>query len=73
MDKKIRIEITASGEIKAKTLGMDDEKCLDYVDVLENLLDAETVESTYTEEFLQAQVRLQQEEHVEQRTNIKGK
>lgn len=74
MEKKIRLEINASGEIRAKTIGMNDEECLDYVAILENLLDAETVDSEYTEEFLQAQQLQYQEEQtqVEQQTEIKG-
>ena len=53
---------------------MNDEECLDYVAILENLLDAETVDSEYTEEFLQAQQLQYQEEQtqVEQQTEIKG-
>ena len=32
-------------ELRAKTIGMNDEECLDYVEILENLLDEETVDS----------------------------
>ncbi len=74
MEKKIRLEITASGEIRAKTIGMNDEECLDYVEILESLLDAETVDSEYTEEFLLAQ-QLQyqkQQTQVEEQMEIKG-
>lgn len=56
MNKKIRFEITADGEIHVKTLGMDDESCLDYVEVFEKILEAETIDSSYTQEFLEAQV-----------------
>jgi len=56
MSEQIRIEITPNGEIHAKTIGMDDESCLDLVPILEDLLDAETVSSEFTEEFLRAQI-----------------
>ncbi|MEI3612348.1 DUF2997 domain-containing protein [Pseudogracilibacillus sp. SO30301A] len=74
MEKKIRLEITATGEIRAKTIGMNDEECLDYVEILESLLDAETVDSKYTEEFLLAQQLQYQEEQtpVEQQMEVKG-
>jgi|GEM_PF-845442 len=74
MSKKIRFEITASGEIKAKTIGMNDEECLDYVEILEKLLDAETVDSEFTEEYLEARLHHRTEEFVEekQQTKLKG-
>lgn len=74
MEKKIRLEITASGEIRAKTIGMNDEECLDYVEILESLLDAETVDSEYTEEFLLAQQLQYQKQQtpVQEQMEIKG-
>lgn len=74
MKKKIRLEITAAGEIRAKTIGMNDEQCLDYVEILEEILDAETTDSTFTEEFLKAQQHQYQEEQTEvkQQTEVKG-
>lgn len=74
MDKRIRFEITSDGKVYAKTLGMDDETCLDYVEILEDLLDAKVVDSNYTEEFLQAQQKEINEEQLkeQQRLNLRG-
>lgn len=62
LHKKIRIEITPSGEIRAKTLGMTGEECLDYVEVIEQLLDAKSVDSEFTEEFLEHRIKQQVKE-----------
>lgn len=72
MDKKIRFEITADGEIHVKTLGMNDETCLDYVEVFERILDAETVDSSYTEEFLEAQIKETHHHTIEEDIEVKG-
>jgi len=69
MSKKIRIEITPAGEIHAKTLGMNDEECLDYIDIVEQITDSVTVDSEFTEEYLRAQSRQQ----INQRQELKGK
>ena len=56
MNKKIRVEITPTGEIRAKTLGMKGEECLDYVDLVERVLEARTVDSSFTEEYEEVRV-----------------
>ncbi len=73
MDKKIRFEITADGEIHVKTLGMDDESCLDYVEVFERILDAETIDSSYTDEFIEAQLIQSDEVSLQQMEDIQIK
>lgn len=65
MNKKVRFEISADGEIHVKTLGMDDTSCLDYVDIFERILDAKTIDSNYTPEFLKAQNIQTDEEQVD--------
>jgi len=72
MDKRIRFEITADGEIHVKTLGMNDETCLDYVEVFERILDAETIDSSYTEEFIEAQIKETHHQTVEEDIEVKG-
>lgn len=74
MSKKVRFEITADGEIHVKTLGMDDASCLDYVEVFERILEAETIDSSYTQEFLDAQIIQTEHQHidVQQDVHLKG-
>jgi len=49
--KRIQINIDAEGNIKAETLGIHGAKCLDYVSILEDMLDAQSVESKFTADY----------------------
>lgn len=69
MSKRIRIEINKNGDIQMKTLGMQGEECLDYVEVAERLLDAVAIDSSFTEEYYQT-VEVQQV--LREQNKIKG-
>jgi len=56
VDQRVKIEIGIDGKIKAETLGIKGKKCLDFIQILEQMLDAETVDSEYTEEYLETNV-----------------
>lgn len=73
MKQQLRIEITDNGEVNVKTIGMNDERCLDYVPILEKILDAETVHSEFTEEFLRAQQQIEDVTHIEEQQTINRK
>jgi hypothetical protein len=49
--QQIIVTIAADGNIKAETVGIKGAKCLDYVEILENLLDATSSESRFTSEY----------------------
>ena len=53
MTAKPRIIVTVSGDgrINAETEGLLGEACLDYIAVLEDLLAARTVDSSYTADY----------------------
>ncbi|MFC0187119.1 DUF2997 domain-containing protein [Fictibacillus aquaticus] len=51
MDQRIKIEIGPDGKIKAETLGLKGKECLEFLEKLENMLDAETVDSAFTDEY----------------------
>ena len=51
MSRRIAVTINRDGSIKAETLGIKGKTCLDYVPVLEELLDAETVKSAFTADY----------------------
>ncbi len=53
MKQQIQIRIYPNGQIEAKTLGIKGKKCTDYINVLEEALQARTVESAYTDEYYQ--------------------
>lgn len=45
------VTIGRDGSIKAKTLGIKGKACVDYLPLLEDLLDAEVVDSAFTPEY----------------------
>ncbi|GGE94703.1 DUF2997 domain-containing protein [Mycetocola zhadangensis] len=52
-DKQLIVQVRPDGTVHAETIGMYGEECLDYIAVLENLLDAEATESSFTEAYAQ--------------------
>ena len=55
MSRRIVVTINRDGSIKAETLGIKGKTCLDYVPLLEELLEAETVQSEFTAEYQAAE------------------
>ena len=51
MKKQLQIRIYPNGEIKAETIGILGKKCTNYIEVLEKLLAAKTVDSKFTDEY----------------------
>lgn len=54
--KQIRVQIFADGQIKADVIGVKGKACMDYIALLEQLLDAETVDSEYTAEYYETEL-----------------
>jgi hypothetical protein len=52
-DKQLLVQVRRDGTVHAETIGMHGEECLDYIAVLENMLDAEATESSFTEAYAQ--------------------
>ena len=51
MAKRVVVQIFPDGRIQAQTQGIKGKKCTDYIRILEELLEAETVDSEYTAEY----------------------
>jgi hypothetical protein len=51
MTHRVTVTIGRDGSISAETHGVTGSKCLDYIPLLEDLLDAETVTSEFTEDY----------------------
>ncbi len=51
MAKQLVVRLRADGTVDAETFGMQGPECLDYIEALEALLEAETVSSSFTEEY----------------------
>jgi hypothetical protein len=53
--KQIKIHIRPDGQVQAETYGIKGKACIDYIKVLEELLDAEAVESSYKPEYFESE------------------
>lgn len=53
--KQIRVRIFPDGRIKAEVVGIKGKACTDYIQILEQMLDAETVDSEYTAEYFETE------------------
>ncbi|MBS4196298.1 DUF2997 domain-containing protein [Lederbergia citri] len=62
-DKKLKIKITEDGKIFAETIGIKGKECMEYIEILEELLDAQTIDSAYTAEYYE----------IERRTTLQNK
>ena len=51
MTKRITLRIGPNGEVRADVSGFRGKSCVDYISVLEKMLDAETVDSQPTDEY----------------------
>ncbi|MET8832772.1 DUF2997 domain-containing protein [Micromonospora sp. NPDC004540] len=60
--KRIVLTVTSEGLVSAETQGLIGDACLDYIAILEDLLDARTVESAYTADYSKRNVTSNQEE-----------
>lgn len=54
--KQLIVQVHKDGTVNAETIGMFGDECLDYISVLEDLLEAETVQSSFTEDYKRAQI-----------------
>jgi hypothetical protein len=49
--KKIVIQINKDGSINAKTLGMKGKSCMDYLNFLTTIVEADVLDSDFTQEY----------------------
>ena len=49
--RRIHLVVREDGSISARTEGIYGDECISKIDVLENLLDALTVDSSFTEDY----------------------
>ena len=58
---RIVITVSSSGEVSAETHDILGDQCLDYVDVLEDLLAARTLHSAYTADHARSVTSVREE------------
>lgn len=49
--KRLVVQVRADGSVHAETFGMYGQECLDHITALEDLLEATTTSSSYTEDY----------------------
>lgn len=49
--QQVVVRVAADGTIRAETLGIKGPRCMDYIAVLEDLLDAQTTASAFTADY----------------------
>lgn len=54
--EQIIVRIASDGSIQAETMGIKGPKCLDSIEVLEDLLEAQTTSSSFTPEYNETRV-----------------
>jgi acylphosphatase len=66
--KRIQLRVYPDGRIEAEVQGVKGKACTDYIAVLEELLEAETVESAFTPEYYETEeVAARQEQQAPRR------
>jgi len=56
MKKRLEVRIHPDGTIEAKTSGVKGRECTDYLSLIEELLEARTIESSFTNEYYQTEL-----------------
>lgn len=73
MSKRIQLRVYPDGRIEAQVEGVKGKKCTDYIAVLEELLQAETIQSAYTAEYYEpAEASVREQEQAPQRIQPRG-
>ena len=61
MQEKLQVRIYPDGRIEAQTKGIMGQRCTDYIQILEEMLDAKTTHTEYTSDYYQeSQLHLEQ-------------
>ena len=54
--KQIHIKIGTNGKLEAETIGMKGKECLKYLERIEKMADAVTIDSRFNDEYLETSV-----------------
>ena len=64
MSKKLIISIDKNGFVSAEVSGAKGKKCLDYIALLEDMLEGKTVSKEYTQEYFEQQTEVNEEQYL---------
>ena len=62
MEKKIQIRIFPDGTVQAEVDGIKGKTCRNYIKIIEELLEAKTIDSNYTPEYYESEILNQESE-----------
>ena len=68
--RALKVSIAPDGTITAETIGFTGSACLSQIGVLEDLLEATTVRSAFTDEYFAAQTQTRSEARVTTREGM---
>lgn len=61
MTKRIKVQLYQDGSVQVDIQGIKGKKCTEYIQILEELLEAEAVDSNYTEEYYEDELVVETE------------
>ena len=64
MSKKLIISIDKNGLVTAEVSGAKGKNCLNYIALLEDIIEGKTVTKEYTQEYYEQQTLLNEEQHI---------
>lgn len=64
MSKKIVIRIFNDGKVTLSTQNIKGEKCTEYLKVIQELVDGQILDSTYTEEYYENDIYIVKESEI---------
>lgn len=71
MSRQIRIQIRPDGTIHAQVQGIKGAGCTEYISVIEQLLNAETIDSEYTNEYYEREEnKIEAQDHSRLQTDL---
>lgn len=56
----LKVSVAPDGTVTAETIGFSGSSCLSQINLLEDILEASTVQSAFTEEYFNTQVTTQE-------------
>ncbi len=65
MSKKLKIRLLPNGEIQMETIGVKGKECLDYVKLLQKLVNAKITKTELTDEYYQTETEVTNVENAE--------
>lgn len=65
MSKKLKIRLLPNGEIQMETIGVKGKECLDYVKLLQKLVNAKITKTELTDEYYRTETEVTNVENAE--------